>query len=291
MNTERTAPVVVGGLNGSGTRVVAEILQKAGFYMGRDFNNASDNLWFTLLLKRPQWYRSHQQPDDPDVQVVIDLLERVMFGEALSVRDWRCILAAATLYSFEQRSFKSVWVLRRLRRMLSRKPVDLADYRGWGWKEPHSHFYLPHLAHHYPGLRYVQVIRHGLDMAYGGNQEQVYKWAQTLGLPAPSGHSGHDEAQRSLDFWIAANRRAVNIGQETLGDRFLLLQYDHLCEAPHTHIERLFGFLGVVDVDIDALTTIPRISRTTGRYRARDIREFSASQIQAVREFGFEVEA
>lgn len=284
---KRNSPVVVGGLNGSGTRVVAEILKRAGFYMGSDFNKASDNLWFTLLLKRPEWYLSHQQPDDRDVQYVIDLLERIMMGEPLSARDWRYILSAATWYSFEQRSFKSVWVIRRLRNMLSRNELDLTEHRGWGWKEPHSHFYLPHLAHHYPGLRYIQVIRHGLDMAYGGNQEQVYKWARALGLSAPS---DSDEAERSLDFWIAANHRAINIGQETLGECFFLLRYDHLCENPHEHIENLFSFLEVSDVDIEPLAKIPRISRTTGRYRVHDNSMFSTSKIQAVRAFGFDVE-
>jgi hypothetical protein len=27
-----------------------------GFYRGTDLNRAHDNLWFTLLFKRPEWY-------------------------------------------------------------------------------------------------------------------------------------------------------------------------------------------------------------------------------------------
>jgi len=54
--TRFSGPVVVGGLGGSGTRVVAEILIEFGFYLGSDLNAANDNLWFTLLFKRPRWF-------------------------------------------------------------------------------------------------------------------------------------------------------------------------------------------------------------------------------------------
>lgn len=46
-------PVAIGGVGGSGTRVFAEILRGFGFYIGDCLNGALDNLWFTLLCKRP----------------------------------------------------------------------------------------------------------------------------------------------------------------------------------------------------------------------------------------------
>ena len=47
-------PFAVGGVGGSGTRVVARILQCLGCYLGSSLNESLDNLWFTLLLKEPQ---------------------------------------------------------------------------------------------------------------------------------------------------------------------------------------------------------------------------------------------
>jgi hypothetical protein len=47
-------PVVIGGLGGSGTRLIAAILQHLEFDMGSDLNRTNDNLAFTLLLKRPE---------------------------------------------------------------------------------------------------------------------------------------------------------------------------------------------------------------------------------------------
>ena len=51
-----TGPVVIGGVGGSGTRVLAEILSLFGFYLGNDLNGAKDNLVYTLLFKRPNWF-------------------------------------------------------------------------------------------------------------------------------------------------------------------------------------------------------------------------------------------
>jgi len=37
-------PIVVGGLGGSGTRVIALMLERLGFFMGDDLNHAHDNM-------------------------------------------------------------------------------------------------------------------------------------------------------------------------------------------------------------------------------------------------------
>ena len=44
-----TAPVAIGGVGGSGTRLVAQLLSGAGIHMGDDLNGSSDTLWFTLF--------------------------------------------------------------------------------------------------------------------------------------------------------------------------------------------------------------------------------------------------
>ncbi len=41
----------VGGVGGSGTRVVAGLAESFGYFMGDDLNESKDNLAFTLLFK------------------------------------------------------------------------------------------------------------------------------------------------------------------------------------------------------------------------------------------------
>ena len=44
---------MIGGVGGSGTRVVAQMMSEAGVYIGDLLNEPNDNLWFTLLFRRP----------------------------------------------------------------------------------------------------------------------------------------------------------------------------------------------------------------------------------------------
>ena len=46
------APIAVGGVGGSGTRLVARLLRDLGFFLGADLNESEDTLWFTHLFKR-----------------------------------------------------------------------------------------------------------------------------------------------------------------------------------------------------------------------------------------------
>ena len=44
-------PIAVGGIGGSGTRLIADCLRELDLFIGGDLNPAYDNLWFTLLFK------------------------------------------------------------------------------------------------------------------------------------------------------------------------------------------------------------------------------------------------
>ena len=46
------APVAVGGIGGSGTRLIAQLLSALDYDMGSDFNDSLDDLGFTALFKR-----------------------------------------------------------------------------------------------------------------------------------------------------------------------------------------------------------------------------------------------
>jgi hypothetical protein len=50
--------VAVGGVGGSGTRLVAHVMLELGYYLGPDLNESLDTLWFTLLFKRPEIWRA-----------------------------------------------------------------------------------------------------------------------------------------------------------------------------------------------------------------------------------------
>jgi len=109
----------------------------------------------------------------------------------------------------------------------------------WGWKEPRSIFLLPFLCEELPDLRFVHVVRDGRDMAFSTNQNQLRKHGHVALGPewdeAP-------EAVRSIALWNWLNLRAADLGERELGDRYLRMRFEDLCERPLDEIPRFLAF-------------------------------------------------
>ena len=115
----QSAPVAVGGVGGSGTRVVAEVMRAFGFYLGSELNAASDNLWFTLLFRRPGWYKTHRVDLGKEVGKALSIFDRAMRGSGefndddyrfVSVRSKKLPLYTITIYG--HCSGRPVWSMR-----------------------------------------------------------------------------------------------------------------------------------------------------------------------------------
>jgi hypothetical protein len=246
--SSQAGPVAIGGVGGSGTRLVADMLLELGFYLGADLNYERDNLWFTLLFKRPEWYAKECAGDASGIHMALRLFERVMIGgRHPSMAELRLLVCAASRFAVRGRPPTGRgrgigWPWGRVRSMLRADPADLDGYRGWGWKEPNTHIFLPQLADHFDNLTYVHVIRHGLDMAYSRNQFQLHNWGSLFGVEPPA--SPELLPRASLRYWARSNLRAVELGESLLGPRFLLINYDALCRDPETGVNALLELLG-----------------------------------------------
>lgn len=282
------APIVVGGGGGSGTRVIAAILLRLGFHLGTDRNSAEDNLLFTLLFKRPRWLA---RAGSSEVEKTLGTLERGLV-RGCPLQDLPVLVRAVTENILRGRDYglprRALWSLRRLSAAMRTPRLD-GQATGWGWKEPNSHVFIDHLARRYPRMRYIHVIRHGLDMAYSGNQAQLRNWGPLYGVEldasAPAAH-------QALQFWIRSNQAAIRKAEHLFGDRFLLVRFDDVCDQPRGEIQRLAAFLGVslCAEDVEALSALPRSPSSRGRYRGHHLADFDPVSIAAVEAMGFEVE-
>ena len=288
-------PLVIGGLGGSGTRLVAEIAQELGFFLGDDLNHARDNLWFTLLFKRPRWYADAMARDPREVGVGLRTLERAMTGRgAVDRAAWRFLGGAvrdAVLGRHGQtRAFTPGWPLAQSARLA--RALGHPTPRGgpWGWKEPNSHVFLRPLAEHWPGLRFIYVNRHGLDMAFSRNQAQLHLWGPTFGV-RPSAGPEVPQPREMLEYWIRAIQRVTADGPGLLGARFLLLNYDALSTRPDAVLPGLIEFMGVDPrgLPIDRIRALAVPSESIGRHRKHDLSIFDPRSIEAVRSLGFSV--
>ncbi len=141
-----TGPAVIGATGGSGTRVVARILRRAGLFIGTELNQMEDA--FRLGGYSDRWINvslfHRDRPLPPDVK-------RAMLGDLGDVLREHC--------------------------------SGLVSKQAWGWKEPRSIYLLEFFHTHLPAFRFLHVVRDGRDMALAVNQRQLEKHGEAAGIP------------------------------------------------------------------------------------------------------------
>ena len=135
----------------------------------------------------------------------------------------------------------------------------------WGWKNPRSLYLLPFLHACYPGLRYIQVVRDGRDMAFSGNTWPLRKDGPIVlsdaerELPAP---------HQSILIWSRGNLAAADYGERAMGAQHLLLSFEALCRRPHEALDRLAAFLDVSGIEHNVLAGLVTPPDSIGRWRS-----------------------
>lgn len=271
-------PVVVGALGGSGTRAVAQVLQGLGVDLGSDLNGALDDLLFTLLFKQPRWL---DRAGAPGVDEHLDLYERLRSGGPTRLAD--LVALGRAVPGFDPALGRRAGLERAWRAWRGR---HAGTSEQWGWKEPNSHVVLDRLVARWPGLHYVHVVRHGLDMAWSSNTQQLTVWAPRFGVAAPVDAADVPRAQ--LDWWLATTERAIALGA-ALGDHFLLLDYDTMCGAPEQAVRQLARLTGVsVDAGrVAALAAVVDPPASVGRWREHGTGAFGPDQLERVAALGY----
>ncbi len=286
------SPVAIGGLGGSGTRLVAALLQDWGVYLGADLNPQMDNLWFTLLFKRASCLRDVMLLHGDAVEALYRVFAAPMQGRRIGPLAWPLLFRATVEVAVRGHNHrgegKGRWAFQRAFRMLTASAPAPEKCLGWGWKEPNTHVYLRLLAACEPRLRYVHVVRHGLDMAFSKNDQQLRLWGKLYDLElAPNADPTPAD---KLAVWIRANRRALNTGVWMGPARFHVVRFDDLCRRPEPTIRELAAFVGIPNPDIPAACRRVRVPESFGRYRNENLSVFSDSALEEVRRMGFEIQ-
>lgn len=280
-STRSTLPVVaIGGVGGSGTRLVAQIVSRLGWDLGGELNEASDNLWFTLLFKRTELWPS--TGSDREFARAARTFRAAMTGQSLEpgTGAWLRTLTA------DRPQHDRLWLSQRVESLEAATVSHLPPARPWAWKEPNTHVFIDRLAVAYPDLKYIHVVRNGLDMAYSANQNQLRLWGPLLlGAPTEPG------PRASLRYWCAVQQRIERVGREMPG-RLMMLNFDALCLAPERHLATLGDFLGLPagDAAEPSLRSLVRAPSSIGRFKPHGIGTFDAADIAFVKSRGFDVD-
>ncbi|WP_159107377.1 sulfotransferase [Azospirillum sp. B506] len=236
--------MAVGAIGGSGTRVVASIVQSIGYFIGKELNQSYDNMLFSRIFKRTE---------------ILDLPEEKF---SRLVEDFS-------------------------RDMTHHMSVEKAIR--WGWKEPNTHIVVDRLRKVLPTLKYIHVIRNGLDMAHSENQNQPRLW----GSHVLGGRKQSIITPRySLKYWCAVHRRVMRISEEKSNHgRFLIIKYEHLCASPQTTIGEICNFLSydVSRKELEELSLIVSPPASIGRWRKAGTDIFDREDVDYAASLGFEV--
>jgi hypothetical protein len=252
-------PIVVGGLGGSGTRVVAAILREAGVFIGSEISGANDNLHMArnFPLIRDAAMKVGPRPA-PFGDYPFD------FGAELDV------MVASMLEDFERDMHAAYLAQDRLR-------------AGWGWKNPNNLQILAPLASRFGAFRYIHVVRHGLDMAFSTNQNQLSLWGWRYLID----QERLGPAEASFRFWVRANRQGVRDARR-LGLELTVLNFDKLCADPIGVIDAFAREIGLRVPPSPAMYALVKPPESIGRFRRNDVSFVTPEDLAALREFGFE---
>ncbi|WP_430463016.1 sulfotransferase [Thalassolituus sp. LLYu03] len=239
--------MLIGGVGGSGTRVVASAFQQAGVFIGSHLNKSLDNL---------NW------PGN---------IPLVLSGE-LSEQEKCERLRDPFLRFFEH--------------MTREAKEHSPESDVFAVKVPGSFYYLPYLVDAVPNLSYIHVIRHGLDMAYSGNRNQLRNWGSKFNLcddVAP----GNEASQ--LTYWLDANRYALSLMASLPLQASSIVRFEDFCQNTVEEAAALWKSAGL-DLNLPAaFFDSVRLPESSGRYHQHDISVFDADDLAALTDFGYSV--
>ncbi len=204
------APLVIGGVGGSGTRVYRKIVEAAGYTM--------------LTAPWPLHHFSRREHHDNYFLLkyfYARWVDRYLLGE----------LKPAELKQMRL-ELKTLLVL-----------SGPAHYgRGlWGWKNPRTLYLLPFLNELYPDMRYIHVIRDGRDHAF----HPRFPYEHDV-LLSPEQRRSEEPVRKAL-AWDSANTLGERAGDTFLQGRYMQSRLEDLCADPTAEIGRVFAFLGCQD--------------------------------------------
>ena len=176
------------------------------------------------------------------------------------------------------------WIIERWRRiLLPSAPKPQGGLWLWGWKEPHTIFFLHSIQAYYQKSKFILVLRNGLDMAYSRNTQQMKYWGSSFGID-PSDL----EPQNRFEFWYRSNQHAIATARSQFVDSFMIVKLEDLYLEKETNLEALFAFVGLNPADVsEDVWHIPKLPSSHGRYHEYDTAWIDAGIIQKLMEVGY----
>ncbi len=276
MNELVGCPVAIGGIGGSGTRMVASLMHNLGYYLGDDLNDAFDNLWFTLIFKR----RSILLERPEIIRRFIAIFLARMQGKVAPTDTEREMVRCLT--GQDRLQHPSEWLTIRANSFFDSISSKFPE-QPWGWKEPNVHIIINRFFEVTNDLKYIHVYRHPLDMSVSANQNQLINWG-----PIFLDRNITVEPRDSLAYWCVAHKRILDL-YKMWPSRIMMLQFELLCADPELYCSEICHFLGAKLPESALLNFRKLIKRpqSVGRYKRIELEQYMPHDLHYVRKLGF----
>jgi hypothetical protein len=233
-------PMVIFCKSHSGSRLLVEMLRRAGVFMGAHCNSSGDS-WDLVPLIR--YLVIHHYPN----------YERALAGEDPLLVPMIAAAFARHLDGYEP-----------------------ASGEPWGWKVCETTYILPVIRALFPQARFVHLVRDGRDVAFSNHtgpvdefwrkvffgRADIDSW-QGMALTGPSYR--RRPHLFNAQHWLASVSLGHRMAAE-LGDQCLELRLEDLCLDPDSTIPRLLDFIGIAErqASLPEMDGLP-----VGRFRHR----------------------
>ncbi len=260
--------VSIGGVGGSGTRVVSQILKESGYFTGSDLNDSEDNLLFTLIFKRQNILTTSED----EFKQLVDIFTKLMATNTPLTENEYTIVS--DLAAEERTLHTKKWLQERVDNIKQgSKNIH------WGWKEPNTHIVIERLLRHLQNLKFVYVHRNGLDMAYSKNQNQLKLWGSIFF----NTYNVTINPRNSLKYWCIVHRKILAL-QEKYPEQIIMLDFDELCQNPHAVLKDFFTFIQH-NGNIEELSKLIKKPSSIGRYKQFPLTEFYQDDLNFINKF------
>lgn len=233
----QASPIVVIGMHRSGTRLVVDVLDKLGVFMGADRQADSESVTF-MLINESLLHQCGAFWSDP-------MAAHFMLSDAGATAQLAAHVRAALATQLDRFVGSTAW------------HRDGSEPPAFGWKDPRNTFTLPVWRAVFPKLRVVHVLRHGVDVAASLARRHAAALREATGAQVPpaltvirdhalgilSSRRGWTIAE-ALTMW----EQYVEKGREqcaALGERAFELRYETLLEQPDEVVPALAEFCGL----------------------------------------------
>lgn len=275
------SPIVVIGMHRSGTRLLVDVLDKLGVFMGADRQGDGESVAFMMIN---EWLFHQCGAFWSEPMSVHFSLSQPEVVEELAASARRAVGAHIDGYAGA-----SGWHLEG-----RAEPLPL-----FGWKDPRNTFTLPVWKQVFPNLRAIHIVRHGVDVAASLARRHAEALHAATGGSAPHALT----VIRDAAFGVLSSRRGWTLAEAltmweqylekahqesaALGDRALEIRYEDLLTQPAEIIAKIAGFCGVAPPAQGAEVSGLERTRAFAFRRSPQLTAFAGSARDTLARYGY----